>query len=269
MVITEPTITSDVNACICQSIAGRCLYENGWIYALYTNLEIRKSTGLLEFSEYNYLCRDGINVKKYSKYPWSETLRGYSLYEYIAENLERGYYVAEYLEEFEYNGIPCKPVVLYYDYIPKQKAVRLLYWSREDDLISDCVGFGEWFSLVLLPDARKRGSFLLDMLHPIDQKCVLDEGRLIRGFEKETLAPIQTHIWMRRADSDGKRHAASVLRDWHLWMSKCIHFYEKNGFTGGGCAGLDRECKEFAGMLSEGYDDKRLKRAEKGGQQLL
>lgn len=53
MIISLPTIQSDVDSSLCQMIIPTAFYDNGWIYNFFCRLRYDKEMGAVTFDKYN------------------------------------------------------------------------------------------------------------------------------------------------------------------------------------------------------------------------
>lgn len=266
--INEPVIKSDVMASISQMIADPSLYESGWIYQFYGGICFNRERREFVFPDYRLFWEYGIHRKRYVEYPWTETTRGENMCEYFRRCLETKNYIIQYVDEFEWEGIRCKPCILIYDEGKTGKA-HFCCFGMDDEIYRFEAEWEKMYKEILLPTAKRKRMLSFD-LERIERKdgYVFDKGFLRASLKQASLNLLAYRYRFSRMNSLQKRKAARVFSEWFLWFARRLDYMEEHDMLSGDVEWMRSQCAMAAEELMDKPEGKTLITAVKAYNQL-
>lgn len=268
MKINEPVIKSDAMASISQMIAHPSLYESGWLYQFYGGISFQRESREFAFPDYRLFREHGIFRKRYVEYPWTEVTRWETVCAYFRRCLEMQNYIIQYVDEFEWEGVRCKPCLLIYDEGKAGKAVFCCF-GTEDELYRYEAEWEKIYEKILLPTAKRKRMFTFD-LERVEKKdgYIFDKDFFRESLKQSPLNLLVCRHQISKMNVMQKEKAARVLCEWFLWTSRCLDYMEEHGMLSEDAGWMKKQCTLAVEKLMDKPERKMLTEAVKSYNQL-
>lgn len=258
--IVEPVMKSDAMASVSQMIADSDLYANGWIYQFFERLLYDPEKKEFVHPDVKLFWEYGIHRKRYVEYPWTEETDGETVCRYLSQCLNTQNYLIHYVDEFVWEDIECKPVLLIHDIRDKGQKAVFCCFGLDDDI---CHVEAEWtkvYETILLPAAKSKKFFCFDMERVEKrEEYVFDRYFLKERLKNAALPVIRSKNRLISMNAKQRKCSAKVFCEWFLWFGRRLDYMEKSQMLEDGDAdSMQRMCVETAQMLLDKSESKEL-----------
>ncbi len=225
MIISLPTIQSDVDSSLCQMIIPTAFYDNGWIYNFFCRLRYDKEMGAVTFDKYNTFMNEGILLKRYFEYPWKPDTDLKEVFYFLISYLKKGYLIVNYLEDITYDGRYYKPCLLFYDCDETAGQLKFFCWGYDNQIQSFSMTIEELFFDIQKANIEKEKKFRFDMKRFVYQEGFRYENDLVKKqFKAGRLGGVKFIYHVEKMNARQVEISICTVREWFEIFQQRLEF---------------------------------------------